>query len=372
MYFSNALILSGNNNWPPTIDLVGGFFYICEKACFMEHLQQLDKLYSAWKKRFPDRIEPLNNTSASSRLYFRIYADNESFIGAYNVDLKENRAFFYFTKIFEKVGIHVPKLFFVSENEQYYLIEDLGNRNLLAALSEEGESSFVKLAYKKAIDQLLKMQLYDVNQIEFASFSYPRAEFDFQSVLWDLNYFKYYFLKVSGLTFDEQLLENDFQLLAEEVGKQKWIAFMFRDFQARNIQVKNNDVWLIDYQGARKGPMLYDLVSLLYQASAQLSSSFRNELKEYYKQEAVKKMNLDSQGFETDFDIMVFIRIIQTLGAYGFRGLIEKKSYFINSIPLALENMETLLQRADFNTKYPYLIDLLNQLVKLKSKFVLK
>lgn len=338
----------------------------------MEHLQQLEKLYSAWKNSSLDRIEPLNNTSASSRLYFRIYAGNECFVGVYNADVKENRAFFHFSNTFLKADIHVPELYFVSDNEAYYLIEDLGNQNLLTLLKDKGESDFVRSLYRKAIDQLLKMQLCGKNEIDFTTFSYPSAEFDTQSVLWDLNYFKYYFLKVSGIAFDEQLLENDFQLLAKKIGKQKWIAFMFRDFQARNIQIRNDDVWLIDYQGGRKGPMLYDLVSLLYQASAQLSSSFRDELKAYYKQEAVKSMNVDSQSFEDDFDTMVFIRIIQTLGAYGFRGLIEKKPYFINSIPLALDNLESLLQTPHFKLEIPYLIGLLNQLVKLKSKFAHK
>lgn len=338
----------------------------------MEHLLELEKLYTTWKNSPPDRIEALENTSASTRNYFRIYSDNESVIGVFNSDLKENRAFFHFTNTFRQVEIQVPELYCVSENETYYLIEDLGNKNLLALLKAEGESDNLKILYKKAIDQLLKMQEYGFRKIDFDTFSYPRAAFDAQSVLWDLNYFKYYFLKVSGLTFDEQLLENDFQLLAEEIGKQKWIAFMFRDFQARNIQIKDGEAWLIDYQGGRKGPMLYDIVSLIYQASAQLSSSFKKELKIYYKEEALKQMNRDSRDFEKDFDLMVFIRIIQTLGAYGFRGLIEKKSYFINSIPLALENMAELLQLTNFNDRYPYLIDLLNQLVKLKSKFVLK
>jgi len=338
----------------------------------MEHKLQLEKLYSTWKNSSPNRIEPLNNTSASPRLYFRIYTDNETFIGVYNADLKENRAFFHFSHTFKEADIHVPELYFVSDNEAYYLIEDLGNTNLLALLKEEGESDFVMQLYKKSIDQLLKMQLYGKNQIDFAAFSYPKAEFDIQSVLWDLNYFKYYFLKVSGLTFDEQLLENDFQILAKEVGKKKWTAFMFRDFQARNIQVIKDDVWFIDYQGGRKGPMLYDLVSLLYQASAQLSTAFREELKLYYRQELKKLSSVDNQTFDTDFDLMVFIRIIQTLGAYGFRGLIEKKPYFINSIPLALDNLDNLLQNQQFKLGTPYLIALLSELVKLKSKFVHK
>ena len=349
-----------------------GFFYICEKVPFMEHLLELEKIYSIWKNCPPDSIKPLDKSSASPRLYFRIYADNQTYIGAYNTDLKENRAFFHYTNIFKKAGINVPELYFVSDNEAYYLIEDLGNKNLLDVLKKEGESDFVKQLYKKAINNLLKMQLFGKNKIDFKHFSYPRAEFDTQSVLWDLNYFKYYFLKVSGLTFDEQLLENDFQLLAKEIEKQHWIAFMFRDFQARNIQVVEDDVWFIDYQGGRKGPMLYDLVSLLYQASAQLSTEFRHELKAYYEQEMGKIFSVDDRIFKQDFDIMVFIRIIQTLGAYGFRGLIEKKPYFINSIPLALGNLDDFLQTQHLKLEIPYFINLLNQLVKLKSNFAPK
>lgn len=338
----------------------------------MQHSLQLENLFSTWKNSTPDRIVPLNNASASSRLYFRIYAENETFIGAYNADIKENRAFFHFSQTFTKGGLHVPKLYFISEDEVYYLIEDLGDTNLLALLKEEGESDLVKSLYKMAIDQLLSMQLFGKNQIDFENYSYPRAEFDLQSVYWDLNYFKYYFLKVSGLTIDEQLLENDFQILAQELGKQQWVAFMYRDFQARNIQVRNNDVWFIDYQGGRKGPMLYDLVSLLYQASAQLSFAFREELKAYYKQQLGQEFSVDDKTFEQDFNSMAFIRIIQTLGAYGFRGLIEKKAYFVESIPLALENLENLLQSQYLKLETPYFKDILSQLYQLKSKFVSK
>lgn len=338
----------------------------------MEHLLQLEKLYSIWKNSSPDSIIPLNSNSASSRLYFRIYAGNETYIGVYNADIKENRAFFHFSETFLKDGIHIPKLYFIGEDEAYYLIEDLGNTNLWNILKEEGESDFVNTLYKKALDQLLKMQLYGDLYIDFDTFSYPRAEFDAQSVLWDLNYFKYYFLKVSGLTFDEQLLENNFRSLAKEIGKQKWTAFMFRDFQARNIQVKKNDVWLIDYQGGRRGPMLYDLVSILYQASAQLSFDFRSELKTYYREELRKVIDVDNEIFDKDFDTMVFIRIIQTLGTYGFRGLIEKKPYFVESIPLALNNLENLLHSESLKLEIPYFIDLLDQLIQLKSNFVSK
>jgi len=336
----------------------------------MEHSLQLEKLYSTWKNSSPDRIKQLNNTSASPRLYFRIYAENDTFIGVYNTDIKENRAFFHFSQTFKKGGLHVPTLYFVSENETYYLLEDLGDTNLLDLLKEEGESDSVKYLYTKAIDELLKMQLFGRNQIDFKNFSYPRADFDAQSVLWDLNYFKYYFLKVSGLTIDEQLLENDFHAIAKEVGKQKWIAFMYRDFQARNIQILKDDIWFIDYQGGRKGPMLYDLASLLYQASAQLSLPFREELKAHYKKRLGQEFSVDNKTFEQDFNLMAFMRIIQTLGAYGFRGLIEKKAYFVESIPLALENLENLIQSQHLKLEIPYFIDILSRLYQLKSKFV--
>lgn len=371
MYLRNALILSGNNNWPPVIDLIGGFS-IFVKRLIMEHLIQLEKLYSVWKNTSSIRIQPLSNSSASSRLYFRLFDKEETYIGVYNGDIKENRAFFHFSKVFQQAESHVPEIYLVSDSELYYLIEDLGDLNLLDILKKEGETENVKQLYKKAIDQLFGMQLYGNKHINFELFSYPRAEFDSQSVLWDLNYFKYYFLKVSGLPFDEQLLENDFQYLAKTLGKQKCIGFMYRDFQARNIQVLNNDVWLIDYQGGRKGPMLYDLVSILYQASAQLSDSFREELKTYYKVKLDKKFTIGSETFEQDFISMVFIRIIQTLGAYGFRGIIEKKAYFIESIPLALVNLDKVIKNQYLSLDIPYFIQILSKLFQLKSKFVIK
>lgn len=337
----------------------------------MEHKLQLEKLYTDWRNCSPQKIERIQSNSASPRLYFRIHSNDQGYIGAYNADIRENKAFFYYSEVFRKAGIHVPEIYSVSKNEAYYLLQDLGDINLLTLLKEQGESEYVKTLYKKAIEELLKIQTLGTQQIDFNNFAYPRAEFDAQSVLWDLNYFKYYFLKLSGIVFDEQLLENDFKQLTQEVGKQQLIAFMFRDFQARNIQVIQDDVWLIDYQGGRKGPVLYDLVSLLYQASAQLSMGFREELKSVYKHTLKQHVIIDDEQFEHDFNTMLFIRIIQTLGTYGYRGLIEKKSYFVESIPLALENLENLLQSHQLKIEIPYFIELLNGLLQLKSKFVI-
>lgn len=338
----------------------------------MQHLQKLEKLYFTWKSRFPYQIDPLNNFSASPRLYFRIFDGNQTSIGVFNADIKENRAFIYFSKIFGKASIQVPEVYIVSDSETYYLIQDLGDVNLLDILKKQGETDSVKNLYRKSINQLFSMQFDVVNRIDFEIFSYPRPSFDKQAVLWDLNYFKYYFLKVSGLTFDEQLLENDFQYLSESIASQEWTAFMFRDFQARNIQILDQEVWLIDYQGGRRGPVLYDLVSLLFQASAHLSLPFKEELKLYYKNLLSKQVVVQNEIFEHNFNSLAFIRILQTLGAYGYRGLIEKKKYFIDSIPMALTNLEILLHNQSFKSEIPYFIEILTELSQLKFKFVIK
>lgn len=338
----------------------------------MQHLQQLENLFKSCYNVTPSRIEPLSNSSASPRQYFRIFTEKSNFIGAYNSDIKENKAFFYFSETFKRADIRVPQLIQVSNDNSYYIIEDLGDINLWALLKKEGESSAIEFLYQDAIRQLFNMQFFSLQNIDYRKYAYPRAEFDMQSILWDLNYFKYYFLKISGLVFDEQLLENDFLKLAQDLQNQKWIGFMFRDFQSRNIQVKDNQAWLIDYQGGRKGPVLYDLVSILYQASAELSPDFRNRLKNYYKSLLQTKFSFSQEEFDAEFNAMVFIRIVQTLGAYGYRGLIEHKKYFIDSIPFALENLEKLLKNEEFAIEIPYFIGLLNQLVQLKSKFVLK
>jgi aminoglycoside/choline kinase family phosphotransferase len=336
----------------------------------MGHLEELNLLYVKWKNTFPTNITPLSSNSGGPRLYFRIYSEKNSIIGAYGSDLKENNAFFYYTKLFHSAGMSVPELYISDSSLPYYLVEDLGDLNLLDLLKFEGESERIKLLYQKAIHRLIEMQIFGGEQCDFNSYAYPRAAFDSQSILWDLNYFKYYFLKMTEIPFDEQLLENDFQILAyrmSEIGGQN---FMFRDFQARNIQIRNDEVWFIDYQGGRKGPMLYDLVSLLYQASANLSPAFRDKLKNEYKQVVLQKEIYVEADFENDFYSILFIRILQTLGTYGYRGLIEGKMYFKESIPLALANLEKLIYSSEFKWEIPYFLELLKQILKYKSKFV--
>jgi aminoglycoside/choline kinase family phosphotransferase len=335
----------------------------------MEHFDKLKKLFYSWKNESPTKIELLTSTSASTRIYHRIFLKQETFIGAYNNDRNENRAFFHFSTVFKNAGFPVPEILRTDSSELYYIIEDLGDLNLLEKLKIEGESDNLKQLYKKSLNQLFRIQLFGFENINFEKFAFPRKAFDSQSILWDLYYFKYYFLKVSGLAFDEQLLENDFQYLASQLSASKFKGFMFRDFQARNIHIQENDVSFIDYQGGRIGPLLYDLASLLFQASAQLSDSFRDELKNHYFNLMNEKYHISREEFEIELNALAFIRIIQTLGAYGFRGLIEKKAYFINSIPSALNNLENNLNSPNFKLEILYFGQLLKQLFRLNSKF---
>jgi len=324
--------------------------------------------YQIWKSRFPERIEVLNSGSGSNRQYYRIIDHQEHFIATINNELKENESFFYLSSYYVKQGIRLPEVCFISSDRSLYFQQDIGDVNLLQLLKENGFNEQLKLLYQSSLRMLWKMQS-TTKGLDY-SICYPREAFDKQSILWDLNYFKYYFLKVSALVFDEQLLENDMQILAEALAvKPDDDYFMFRDFQARNIQIFNGEPWFIDFQGGRRGPFLYDVASLLFQASAGLDSKTQDELLAYYRQLIGSELELSEQQFQEQFRLMVFVRIIQTLGAYGFRGLLEGKAYFKNSIPAALHNLESLLAKWDSEIQIPYFLSVLQGITEIKHNF---
>jgi aminoglycoside/choline kinase family phosphotransferase len=310
--------------------------------------------------------------SGSSRLYFRILLDNnDKIIGAYNNDIRENRAFFYFTRFFNKQQLNVPQLLAVDDSECYYLLSDLGDTTLYAYLQQERAGALlgekVKNWYRKVIEQLPKWQLSALQTIDFSA-CYPRYAFDRQSIQWDLNYFKYYFLKLAAIPFDEQLLENDFQAFTDWLLEADSGYFLYRDFQSRNIMLYQDDVYFIDYQGGRKGALQYDIASLLYDAKAAITPAEREELLQYYLEELSKYQEVDKKQFVHYFDGFVLVRILQALGTYGFRGYYEKKAHFLQSIPYVVENINYLLQKGNLPTSISYLYSVLQQLTK--SDFV--
>lgn len=323
--------------------------------------------YRKWQLKEAEQMIELNSGSASTRKYFRLTFGEESVIATFNQDIRENEAFFYLANYFRERQIRIPEVYYISEDRSVYFQQDIGDESLLQRLKLEGLSAEIKSYYMESLQMLMKMQT-SAHQLDFSK-CYPRSSFDEQSILWDLNYFKYYFLKVSGVDFDEQLLEDDFQFLARDMAVKETSLFMFRDFQARNIHIHHDEVWFIDFQGGRRGPILYDLASLLYQASANLPNEFRKQCLAYYFSLIPSELDYSHKKFDDDFKKILLIRIVQTLGAYGFRGLIEGKPYFKNSIPNALDNLQTLLVQIEDDDNNLYFLKILNDLVQIKNNF---
>ena len=310
--------------------------------------------------------------SGSARKYFRIITWNGGLIGTYSNNVEENEAFLTFSKHFHDLGLNVPEVFAVNAERTCYLQSDFGDDNLFAhvqkALMVGGFGENVIQLYKQALCHLVKLQVLGHKGMDYSK-AYPTERFDRQAIIDDLNYFKYYFVKPhEEIDFNETRLGKDFEAFANFVSQAPCDFFMYRDFQSRNIMVKDGELYFIDFQGGRKGPLNYDVVSLLYQVKAQIPQATRNELVEYYKAELSQYMSPEAVKFDTYQPYFVYLRLMQVLGAYGFRGLIQKKSHFIESIPYALREIEAL-SKATPLTAYPELQSVICQLNKLDAKY---
>ena len=291
-----------------------------------------------------------------------------SFIGVYGNQVKENKAFIEICKIFNECGIPAPKVLAVSEDFQYYLTSDLGNESLFFDhIAREFDEECVALLHK-TVAMLPKIQFEIGKKLDF-SICYPVPEFDERGIRWDLNYFKYNFLKLSPIEFDEALLEDCFDHLAGELlcsGDSTSVngnTFLYRDFQSRNVMIKDGEPHFIDFQGGRKGPIYYDLVSFVYQAKAGIPAQIREELIATYLENLKAYTQVDEKDFREKLMLFALFRNLQVLGAYGYRGLIEGKAHFISSIPFAIKNLKNLLAEYEF-TGIDYLISLLNELIE--------
>jgi len=328
--------------------------------------QSLSNLYRKFTGSDATAISVLP-ASGSDRCYYRLEG-SVTLIGTWNETIKENEAFISFTRHFAALKLPVPEVLIVSEDKKAYLQTDLGDETLFSLLSKQGLTDTTTGYYTDAVRWLTSFQLKGINGLDL-SLCYPRKQFDRQSMLWDLNYFKYYFAKLSGLNFDEQALENDFETLVNFLLEAENDFFMFRDFQSRNIMIHKNEPYFIDYQGGRKGPLQYDLASLLFDAKANLSPEFRNDLLRVYLETVAPVYNasainigkgrlFDPDNFLKYFYGFVLLRILQALGAYGFRGFYQKKAHFLQSIPYAMNNLKWLFSQTSFNLHLPELIKL--------------
>ena len=329
-------------------------------------LKSLDSLFKQWSGDHFKSIVPLPS-SGSYREYYRITCKDGTVLGVYNEDIEENIAFITYTKHFTKQGLNVPQLYAVAADKMTYIIEDLGETTLYNFLSNHPisnseNSTTIISTYHSVIDELIRIQLNGAKGLDL-SVAYPRAAFDEQSIMWDLNYFKYYFAKLFKVQFHEQRLENDFHHFASYLLTTKCNFFLFRDFQSRNIMLKDDKVILIDYQGGRKGALQYDLASLLYEAKVNLPDNMRNELLQYYIEQIGKLIIIESSSFIQMYYSYVLIRIMQAMGAYGFRGIIEQKQLFIDSIPPAVENLEKICKKTPIIDELKELKHVFNQII---------
>jgi len=295
--------------------------------------------------------------SGSNRKYYRISNGNDSCIGAFNEDFKENKAFINFTKIFLHHELPVPKIIDENLDKHIYLLEDLGNNTLLSLIEgnlDKGLQPENIALYKKVLDYLPIFQVVAGKDIDY-SVCYPRNAFDKQSMMWDLNYFKYYFLKMAQIPFDEQLLEIDFECFCDYLLQTDCNHFLYRDFQSRNVMIKDGEPYFIDYQGGRKGALQYDIASMLFEAKTHLKPEVRQELYEYYISVLKKYHSFDEEKFTSHYYAYIYIRLMQAMGAYGFRGLYERKELFLQSIPKALEHLRWLRENVKLPLNMPQL-----------------
>lgn len=331
----------------------------------MEHLTLL---YKKWAGAEPVSVMALPG-AGSNRCYYRFTGpDGRTAIGVVGTSRDENHAFIYLTRHFTLRKLPVPQILAVADDGLRYLQTDLGDRSLFDALAKGRAVGGRYTADERdlllrTIIRLPELQIRGARGLDFSQ-CYPQTEMDRTSVLFDLNYFKYCFLKATGLDFHELKLEAGFQLMAKELTQHRSEAFLYRDFQARNVMLDpSGNPFFIDYQGGRKGPIQYDVASFLWQASAKYSAELRRELTDAYIASLKQYTEVNEVEFRATLERFVLFRVLQVLGAYGFRGYFERKKHFLESIPPAMQNLRELL--AAGACPYPYLNRVLTELTEL-------
>lgn len=329
--------------------------------------QSLAQLFQQHTGFMPDEITQLS-ASGSNRRYFRIKGNDQSVIGVQGTSEAENAAFIYMAEHFRLKGLNVPEVYAVSDDKMTYIQEDLGD-TLLFDFIAEGRKTGVfceeeKQMLRKTMRALADLQVTGAQDFDYRV-CYPQPEFNLRSIQWDLNYFKYCFLKATGVEYQEDRMENDFERLAYILLQGRTDTFMYRDFQSRNVMIRNGEPYFIDFQGGRKGPLYYDVASFLWQAKAHFHPDLRHELIEVYLEELEHFIPLNRDEFYATLRHFVLFRTLQVLGAYGFRGYFEKKPHFLQSIPFAIENLRQLLTEG--SEDYPYLLEVLRNMTELKQ-----
>src|SRR5579871_3452864 len=330
----------------------------------MEILQKL------FEQRFHSpatSVQPLQGQlGGSGRNILRLCNEKVSAIGILYGVREENAAFLAFSRHFRRHGLPVPEIYAEDLKAGAYLEEDFGDTTLFEFLSNNRDGEVVAPevveAYRKVVRALPRFQIEAGRDLDY-SVCYPRASFDRQSIHWDLNYFKYYFLRLAGIGFNEQALEDDFERLTDFLLSADCSYFLYRDFQSRNVMLRDEQPFFLDYQGGRKGALQYDIASLLYDAKADLPPQLRQQLLEFYLETLHGYANISREEFLRHYYAYVYVRILQALGAYGFRGFYERKAHFLQSVPYALKNLRWLLHNVTLPIALPTLMGAFNSML---------
>ncbi len=321
----------------------------------MQHaIEAIQQLYTEWKGQPPQSIDLLPQ-SGSERRYFRLHGKEGSVIGTYGANIKENESFIYFSSLFSEKKLATPQLLAVSKDRVFYLQEDFGNTSLLNKLEAGSFTPYVYDLFKKSLTELARLQVKGDMGLDYNR-CLTNKEFGKQAIMADLLYFKYYFLDALRKPYDKQKLIDDFEALSNYLTHTEYKYFMFRDFQSRNIMITPDDnVHFIDYQGGMKGAPQYDVASMLWQARANLPDEWKDNLLGDYMNAFEQLINapLDRNIFRSQYNGYVLIRLLQVLGAYGFRGLFERKAQFLTSIPLALRNLRDFFRNQSLGISVP-------------------
>jgi len=317
-------------------------------------VDSISSLYKQWKGAEALTIDVLPQ-SGSERRYFRLHGKEGSVIGTYGANIKENESFFYFSEQFHQKKLAVPEIFAISNDRMFYLQEDFGDVSLLNRLEAEGFTEDVYTLFKQSLQALALLHVKGDEGLDYDR-CLTNKEFGKQAIMADLLYFKYYFLDALRKPYDKQKLIDDFEALSNYLTHTEYKYFMFRDFQSRNILLKkDNSVHFIDYQGGMKGAPQYDVASMLWQARANLPDDWKKSLLNDYMTafENILHTSLDRNIFRSQYNGYVLIRLLQVLGAYGFRGLFERKAQFLTSIPLALRNLRDFFGNQSIGISVP-------------------
>src|SRR5215471_3527553 len=334
----------------------------------------LRKLFEQHFQAPAERVQALQgDLGGSGRKIIRLSNDKASAIGILYSGREENVAFLEFSKHFRRHGLPVAEIYAEDLDHGAYLEEDLGDTTLFEFLTKNRNGDTIAPpvveAYRKVVAVLPRFQVEAAHDLDY-SFCYPIASFDRQSIAWDLNYFKYYFLRLAGIHFNEHALENDFNRLIEFLLSAPRDYFLYRDFQSRNIMLRDGQPYFVDYQGGRKGALQYDLASLLFDAKADLPPELRDHLLYDYLRALSSFIPVDREAFLRLYYAYVYVRIMQALGAYGYRGFFERRAHFLQSVPYALKNIRWLLHNVQLPVELPTLLGAFRSMLaseKLKS-----